>query len=136
MSHPLEWCGPCEQFHVVILGTDGDGNLVEYGGRPKRERAFRRGPSAPPRAGGRSRCRDFGVRVRGKAHRCERATRFMPGTMVVSRPVVPEPLPVRFPFPPLATNPDEAATDEQAAGRRRGEIVRSVGAPAGPKLEL
>ena len=66
----------------------------------------------------------------------ERATRFMPGTVVVSQPVVPEPIPVRFPLPPFATNPDEAATDEEAAGRRRGEIVRSVGALAGPKLEL
>ena len=66
----------------------------------------------------------------------ERATRFMPGTVVVSQPVVPEPIPVRFPLPPFATNPDEATTDEEAAGRRRGEIVRSVGALAGPKLEL
>ena len=66
----------------------------------------------------------------------ERATRFMPGTVVVSQPVVPEPIPVRFPLPPFATNPDEAAADEEAAGQRRGEIVRGVGALAGPKLEL
>ena len=28
----------------------------------------------------------------------ERATRFMPGTMVASQPIVPEPIPIRFPF--------------------------------------
>ena len=38
----------------------------------------------------------------------ERATRFMPGTMVVAQPVVPEPVPIRFPWPTYATNPDEA----------------------------
>ncbi len=66
----------------------------------------------------------------------ERATRFMPGTMVVSQPIVPEPIPVRFPFPPFATNPDEAAEDEEAAGARAAAIVRNVGALAGPKVEL
>ena len=66
----------------------------------------------------------------------ERATRFMPGTMVVSQPIVPEPIPVRFPFPPFATNPDEAATDEQAAEARAADIVRNVGALAGPKVDL
>ena len=66
----------------------------------------------------------------------ERATRFMPGTMVVSQPIVPEPIPVRFPFPPFATNPDEAAADEEAAEARAAAIVRNVGALAGPKVEL
>ena len=66
----------------------------------------------------------------------ERATRFMPGTMVFSQPIVPEPIPIRFPFPPFATNPDEAATDEQAARAQTASIIRNVGALAGPKVEL
>ena len=66
----------------------------------------------------------------------ERATRFMPGTMVVSQPIVPEPIPIRFPFPPFATNPDEAAEDEEAAETRAAGIIRNVGALAGPKVEL
>lgn len=37
-----------------------------------------------------------------------RATRFLPGTMVLQQPAVPAPLPILFPFPPYATNPSEA----------------------------
>lgn len=46
----------------------------------------------------------------------ERAARFMPGTMVLDQPVIPAPIPLRFPFPGFATNPDEAAVSpaEQA----------------------
>jgi len=46
----------------------------------------------------------------------ERATRFMPGTMVVSQPRVPVPIPMRFPFPPYATNTadKDQAGDEKA----------------------
>ena len=66
----------------------------------------------------------------------ERATRFMPGTMVVSQPIVPEPIPIRFPFPPFATNPDEAADDEAAAGKEADRIARNVASLAGPQLEL
>lgn len=39
----------------------------------------------------------------------ERAARFLPGTMVVDQPLIPAPLPMRFPFPPYATNIAEAA---------------------------
>jgi len=46
----------------------------------------------------------------------ERATRFLPGTMVLDQPLVPAPLPIRFPFPPYATNVADAATG--AAERR------------------
>ena len=95
MSHPLEWCGPCEQLD------------------PSEADAYR----------------FLTPELR------KRATRFMPGTVVVSRPAVPEPPPVRFPPPPFATYPDEAAIDQEAAGPRRGEIVRSVGALARPRLE-
>ena len=33
----------------------------------------------------------------------ERASRFLPGTMVVDQPLIPAPLPLRFPFPAFAT---------------------------------
>lgn len=65
----------------------------------------------------------------------ERATRFMPGTMVVSQPIVPEPIPIRFPWPPYATNPDDAAPDERAAEDAE-QIGRRVGAFAGPEDDL
>ena len=49
----------------------------------------------------------------------QRATRFLPGTMVLDQPVVPAPIPVVFPFPPYATN---AAEDPiGAAGARDGQ---------------
>ncbi|HTU70338.1 MAG TPA: ATP-binding protein [Candidatus Baltobacteraceae bacterium] len=38
-----------------------------------------------------------------------RATRFLPGTMVLDQPVVPAPIPIVFPFPPYATNVTEDA---------------------------
>ena len=56
----------------------------------------------------------------------ERATRFMPGTMVVSQPIVPEPIPVRFPFPPFATNTDEAARDEAAERKATDQILQRM----------
>jgi len=46
----------------------------------------------------------------------ERATRFLPGTMVLDQPLVPAPIPIRFPFPGFATNVVEAAQD---VGRKR-----------------
>ena len=64
----------------------------------------------------------------------ERATRFMPGTMVVAQPVVPEPIPVRFPWPPYATNPDEAAPDADAESP--DQVARRVDAFAGAQVEL
>ena len=66
----------------------------------------------------------------------ERASRFMPGTMVLSQPIVPEPIPLRFPFPPYATNPDEAEMND-ARDRERTETIKSnLGAMSGPKVEL
>jgi hypothetical protein len=65
----------------------------------------------------------------------ERATRFMPGTMVASQPIVPEPIPIRFPWPPFATNPDDAAPDEHAA-EDVDRISRNIDAFAGPEMQL
>src|SRR5215469_9100759 len=39
----------------------------------------------------------------------ERAARFLPGTMVLDQPLIPAPIPIRFPFPAFATNVAEAA---------------------------
>ena len=66
----------------------------------------------------------------------ERATRFMPGTMVVSQPIVPEPIPVRFPFPPFATNPDEAAANEAGDKERTDRILSTMDALTGPGVDL
>jgi uncharacterized protein len=45
----------------------------------------------------------------------ERAARFLPGTMVLDQPLIPAPIPLRFPFPGFATNPSEGAPDPAAA---------------------
>jgi len=42
----------------------------------------------------------------------ERASRFLPGTMVLDQPLVPAPLPIRFPFPPYATNSSDRLPGE------------------------
>ncbi len=39
----------------------------------------------------------------------ERASRFLPGTMVFDQPLIPAPIPLRFPFPAFATNVAEGA---------------------------
>ncbi|MEZ4297061.1 MAG: ATP-binding protein [Polyangiaceae bacterium] len=54
----------------------------------------------------------------------ERAARFLPGTMVVDQPLIPAPLPLRFPFPAFATcvaegEPPRAA--RKAAGKKAFE---------------
>lgn len=64
----------------------------------------------------------------------ERATRFMPGTMVVAQPVVPEPVPIRFPWPPYATNPDEA--EAEAAAETPAQTARRVEAFGGEQVDL
>ena len=66
----------------------------------------------------------------------ERATRFMPGTMVASQPIVPEPIPIRFPFPPFATNPDEAAPDTAAQQQQVRQVEQNLAALDGPRFEL
>lgn len=54
-----------------------------------------------------------------------RAARFLPGTMVVDQPIVPAPIPIRFPFPPFATNVAEAGSlDPVADAQRADEAMR------------
>jgi len=55
----------------------------------------------------------------------ERATRFLPGTMVCSQPRIPVPIPLRFPFPPYATNSGDAElTPEERA--EAGEALEAL----------
>jgi len=56
----------------------------------------------------------------------ERATRFLPGTMVVDQPLVPAPIPVRFPFPGFATNPDEGRLDGAEAAHSEAELLERI----------
>jgi DNA helicase HerA-like ATPase len=58
----------------------------------------------------------------------ERATRFLPGTMIVDQPLVPAPIPLRFPFPSYATNVADArdrraVTDQATLAARSLEII-------------
>ena len=45
----------------------------------------------------------------------ERAARFLPGTMVFDQPLIPAPIPLRFPFPAFATNVAEGRQEGSAA---------------------
>ena len=57
----------------------------------------------------------------------ERAARFLPGTMVLDQPLIPAPLPIRFPFPAFATNVAEAAAvNPEAEASEVAEIFRSL----------
>ncbi len=54
----------------------------------------------------------------------ERASRFLPGTMVVDQPLIPAPLPLRFPFPAFATCVAEGEpppAEKKAAGKKAFE---------------
>lgn len=50
----------------------------------------------------------------------ERATRFLPGTMVLDQPLVPAPLPIRFPFPAYATNSSDRRPSASDLAERAG----------------
>ncbi|HEX4212118.1 MAG TPA: ATP-binding protein [Candidatus Dormibacteraeota bacterium] len=54
----------------------------------------------------------------------ERACRFLPGTMVVDQPLIPAPIPIRFPFPPFATNVAEDAGDVEQEAEELFERLR------------
>ena len=57
----------------------------------------------------------------------ERAARFLPGTMVLDQPLIPAPIPVRFPFPAFATNVAEAAAvDPEAEAGEVAELFRGL----------
>ncbi len=56
----------------------------------------------------------------------ERAARFLPGTMVVDQPLIPAPLPMRFPFPPYATNVAEAARPPAEVAQRGAEVAAQL----------
>jgi DNA helicase HerA-like ATPase len=57
----------------------------------------------------------------------ERAARFLPGTMILDQPLIPAPIPIRFPFPAFATNVAEAAAaDPEAEATEVAEIFRSL----------
>ena len=54
-----------------------------------------------------------------------RAARFLPGTMVVDQPIIPAPLPLRFPLPAYATNVSEAGSaNPEADAERTAEALR------------
>ena len=46
----------------------------------------------------------------------DRATLFVPGSMVLHQPVIPAPVPLRIPFPPFATAQDEAVARQPGPG--------------------
>jgi len=56
----------------------------------------------------------------------ERATRFLPGTMVLDQPLVPAPIPLRFPFPGFATNLDEGRPSAEEAAPRESELINAI----------
>ena len=53
----------------------------------------------------------------------ERAARFLPGTMVLDQPLVPAPLPMRFPFPAFATCVAEARLDPAVAAAVEADVM-------------
>jgi uncharacterized protein len=56
----------------------------------------------------------------------ERASRFLPGTMVLDQPLVPAPIPIRFPLPAFATNVAEDAGDVARTGQEVDDLFRSL----------
>jgi hypothetical protein len=53
----------------------------------------------------------------------ERAARFLPGTMVIDQPLVPAPIPMRFPFPGFATCVSEGAPDPAAQAAAEADAL-------------
>jgi uncharacterized protein len=56
----------------------------------------------------------------------ERAARFLPGTMVLDQPLIPAPLPLRFPFPAFATNVAESAPDPAEQARAEADAFQRL----------
>lgn len=53
----------------------------------------------------------------------ERAARFLPGTMVLDQPLIPAPIPMRFPFPGFATCVAESAPDPVAQAAAEADAM-------------
>ncbi|HMG43144.1 MAG TPA: ATP-binding protein [Acidimicrobiales bacterium] len=60
-----------------------------------------------------------------------RATRFLPGTMVLDQPLVPVPIPLRFPFPGYATNVDEGRESAQQRVEAEDDAFAGIAGGAG-----
>lgn len=56
----------------------------------------------------------------------ERAARFLPGTMVLDQPLIPAPIPLRFPFPAFATSVDESAPDPAEQARAEADAFQRL----------
>jgi DNA helicase HerA-like ATPase len=56
----------------------------------------------------------------------ERATRFLPGTMVLDQPLIPAPIPLRFPFPAFATSVEEGVLDAAAREQAEADVFRRL----------
>lgn len=57
----------------------------------------------------------------------QRATRFLPGTMVLDQPLIPAPIPLRFPFPAFATNVAEGRMSEGARAEAAEAVFDKLG---------
>lgn len=60
-----------------------------------------------------------------------RATRFLPGTMVLDQPLVPVPIPLRFPFPGYATNVDEGRESAEERAETETDVFAAIAGGAG-----
>jgi DNA helicase HerA-like ATPase len=56
----------------------------------------------------------------------DRAARFLPGTMVMDQPLIPAPLPLRFPFPAFATCVAESAPDPAEQAWAEADALRRL----------
>jgi DNA helicase HerA-like ATPase len=53
----------------------------------------------------------------------ERAARFLPGTMVIDQPLIPAPIPMRFPFPAFATCVAEGEQNPAAQAAAEADAI-------------
>ncbi len=56
----------------------------------------------------------------------ERATRFLPGTMVIDQPLIPAPIPMRFPFPAFATSVEEGRRTDEARAADQAAVFSKL----------
>jgi hypothetical protein len=60
-----------------------------------------------------------------------RATRFLPGTMVLDQLLVPVPIPLRFPFPGYATNVDEGRPSAEQRAEAEADLFAGIAGGSG-----